>query len=252
MIISPSRNFVFVHLEKCGGTSVESALEPYLHWSDMILGSTDFGEGYQQLLHNRFGVNKVRSEMLWKHSSAKDIYQFVTPDEWSNFNKISIVRNPVEVMRSLYNFSKTTLYYHVGRINRSKWKQLIATQDFPDSWPYTEPWFHSFAKSEIDGSGADGFVKEILSLDNHIVSPQVERIKAFEKDGLGYVFDLSQINERWGEILEIIGIEDYVGLDILNSSRDYETEFSPRSIKLIKKQFALDYDVLPEYTGTTW
>ena len=91
MIISPYKEFIFIHLEKCGGTSVETALEPYLAWHDMIIGSTNFGESIQSLYFNRFGVDKVKSEMLWKHSSAQEIYQFVGPDNWNDFKKFSIV-----------------------------------------------------------------------------------------------------------------------------------------------------------------
>ena len=44
MIICHSRKYVFIHIHKTGGTSVESALEPTLHWNDLLLGSTPFGE----------------------------------------------------------------------------------------------------------------------------------------------------------------------------------------------------------------
>ena len=82
MIISPSKNFIFIHLEKCGGTSIESTLEPHLYWSDMILGSTDFGEGMQQLYYERYSRKEVNKYKLWKHSTAKDINAFVGNDEW--------------------------------------------------------------------------------------------------------------------------------------------------------------------------
>ena len=122
MIISPSRNFIFINLEKCGGTSIESALEPHLHWSDMILGSTDFGEKMQQLYYERYSREDVNKYMLWKHSTAKDVHAFLGHDEWNTFNKISIVRNPEDIIVSLYKFSKMTIKYHVGRIHKSTWR----------------------------------------------------------------------------------------------------------------------------------
>lgn len=252
MIISASREFIFIHLEKCGGTSVETALEPYLHWSDMIIGSTDFGESYQQLLHNRFGVQEVRKNMLWKHSTAKDIRCFVGPEIWDNFIKISVVRNPVDLIVSLYSFSQTAVKYHIGRINRETWKEMLRTNMFPDRWPYTESFIHAYAQSEIDASGINGFIKQILSQDNEFVRPQYDRIQVMGGKDLDVVIDLSTLNENWGKILESCNIKDNVPLNHLNASEKDILEISPRSLKLIKKHFAIDYQELPRYTGVSW
>lgn len=252
MIVSASREFIFIHLEKCGGTSVETALEPYLEWSDIMLGSTDFGEAYQQLLHNRFGVENVRKNMLWKHSNAHDIYAFVGPEIWNSFTKISIVREPTDLIKSLYFFSQTAVQYHIGRINRQTWKEMLRTNSFPDQWPYTEHFVHAYAKSEIDGSGIDGFVKDILSGDYEFVRPQYERIQVNGAKDLDVVVDLCYLNNEWKNILDACKIEDAVPLSHLNSSERDPIELSPKSLKIIKKHFAIDYQQLSKYTGVTW
>jgi hypothetical protein len=41
MILSYSKKFVFIHLDKCGGTSVEFSLRPYLPKQDLVLGDSD-------------------------------------------------------------------------------------------------------------------------------------------------------------------------------------------------------------------
>src|SRR5215469_2544795 len=58
MIISHSRRFIFVHIHKAGGTSVEQALDPHLAWNDLILGGSQFGEKIQGAYQKRFGLNK--------------------------------------------------------------------------------------------------------------------------------------------------------------------------------------------------
>lgn len=252
MIVSASREFIFIHLEKCGGTSVETALEPHLEWSDIVLGSTDFGEAYQQLLHNRFGVKEVRQNMLWKHSTAQDIRAFVGPEIWNDFTKISVVREPVDLVKSLYFFSQAAVQYHIGRINRQIWKEMLRTRSFPEQWPYTEHFVHAYAQSEIDGSGIDGFVKDIFSGDYEFIRPQYERIQVNGSKDLDIVIDLCYLNNEWQNILDACKIEDAVSLNHLNASERDPIELSPKSLKIIKKHFAIDYQQLPKYTGVTW
>lgn len=252
MIISPSRNFIFIHLEKCGGTSVESALQPHLEWSDIIMGSTDFGERNQQNYYDRFGRQEVNKFMLWKHSTAKDIHAFLGHNLWSEFNKISVVRDPEELVKSLYFFSQTSIKYHVGRINRSIWKERIRLNDFPEAYPYTEGYIHAYAQSEIDGSGIDGFVSLVLGGDYGFIAPQVHRLEIDKDLSLGFIVELTQLDNKWNEITSLIGIEENVPLEKLNSSERYDLDLSPRSKKMIKKHFAIDYQILPRYTGISW
>lgn len=252
MIISPSRNFIFIHLEKCGGTSVEAALEPYLHWSDIILGSTEFGEKSQQNYYDRFGYERVNKEMLWKHSIAKDIHAFVTPQGWDEFTKISIVRNPEDLIKSLYMFSHMTVKYHVGRINRETWKERIRTQSFPQHYPFTEGYVKAYAQSVLDDSGINGFVNYIIKEDYSFIKPQFERLSINNVMDIDLVFDLSDIHNVWDDLVIRLGIDEKVELEKLNVSEPIEAELSPRSIKMIKKHFAIDYDMLPRYTGISW
>lgn len=253
MIISPSRNFIFIHMEKCGGTSVESALQPYLHWSDLIIGSTDFGERYQQAFYDRYGIARVHSEMLWKHSTAKDIHAFLTPEGWGDFKKISVVRDPQELIKSLYFFSQTNVKYHLGRINRQKWKELLRINNFPQQYPYTEGYIHAYAQSEIDGSGIDGFVKNVFSKNYSFVQPQTHRLEIYPGSDLGTVKDISRLNDEWFDILDMIGIKDRFEIKTLNKSeKNLNLELSEKSKKVIKRHFSIDYKVLPKYTGVDW
>ncbi|MEO1622227.1 MAG: hypothetical protein AAFU53_14500, partial [Cyanobacteria bacterium J06632_3] len=63
--ISRDKQTIFVHLHKCGGTSIELALDSQMAWDDVLLGSSKYGERMQNLYQSRFG--------LYKHSSAGEI-----------------------------------------------------------------------------------------------------------------------------------------------------------------------------------
>ena len=252
MIISPSKEFIFVHLEKCGGTSVESALEPHLEWSDLIIGSTDFGEGIQNLYFNRFGTQKVKNKMLWKHSSAKDIYYFIGSDQWNSFKKFSVVRDPIDLVKSLYNFSQTIVKYHLGRINRESWKEKLRVNKLYDSFPFSEGYVIAYIDCVIEGSGIDGFTEKIINSKYSFIQPQTNRLSVNSIINLGNIVDLSMLNEKWDSITDQMGFDHEIKLSHLNSSEESNEELSLRSIKKIKKHFSIDYQILPKYTGVYW
>jgi len=252
MIVSHSKKFIFIHLEKCGGTSVESALEPYLAWDDLIIGSTDFGEGIQSLYYKRYGIEKVKKDMLWKHSTAKQISEYLG-ESYSDYKKIVVVRNPVHIVKSLYTFSQTATTLHLGRFRREDWRDM-ADQGFPNEWPYNEPYIQAYAASQLSGSGIDGFVSTMFRENHSFISPQVNRIcaKPLHFD-VNFIIDISQLNYYWEDVLGSIGIKDEVPLFKLNKSLHAdEVEMSDKTIKIIKNHFAADYEYLPEYTGVLW
>ncbi len=101
MILSHSRRFIFVHIHKAGGTSVERALDPYLSWNDLILGGSDYGESIQGAYQKRFGLNK--------HSAVSEIEAVCGRRYLDEYFAFALVRHPVARICSLYNFVATAL-----------------------------------------------------------------------------------------------------------------------------------------------
>ncbi len=102
MIICHSRKFIFIHIHKTGGTSIERALDPHLAWNDLILGGSPFGEKIQQPYAKKFGLNK--------HSTVADIAAICGNDLIENYYTFSLVRNPLSRMCSLYNYLAAKLH----------------------------------------------------------------------------------------------------------------------------------------------
>lgn len=249
MIISKSRKFIFVHLEKCGGTSIENALAPYLLWDDLILGSTHLGEKLQGFYFDYHGHQHVKENMLWKHSTIKDIYKNFN-DDLEDYKKIAVVREPLELIKSLYAYSELVLQLHVGRAREDRWKELEET----GQWPYTEPYMKAYVLSSVRDQGFDGFVQELFKENHQCISPQMNRlsIKPLQLK-MDMVVDLATIDKHWDEMVNFVGIDEKVELKRLNVSRkSKDFAFSKKTENIVRQHFAVDYEYLPAITGAYW
>jgi hypothetical protein len=102
LIICHSRKFIFIHIHKTGGTSVEMALEPILTWRDLILGSSAFGELIQPEFNRRFSLEK--------HSSISEVERVCGSEMLSEYYVFATVRHPLDRICSVYNFIATVIY----------------------------------------------------------------------------------------------------------------------------------------------
>lgn len=254
MIISHSKKFIFIHLEKCGGTSVEVSLQPYLKWDDIILGSTHFGENLQGLYFNRYGIDTVKNTMLWKHSNAKNIYDYLGTNIWNEYTKICVVRNPIDLTKSLYWFSQTAIALHTQRTDKKMWANMVKNNEWESKWPYGEAYVRSYITSFVNHSGFSGFVSDILEKNEDCIRPQLNRMSISAKNfDIDIVVDLTQLNSQWDNITRAIGIQDAVELKKANvSQKKTAIEKNTRIEKMIRRHFAADYEFMPDITGVIW
>lgn len=98
MIISNSRKFIFVHVNKTAGTSIAEALYPSLAWNDIVLGTTPIGAALDQPFQERFG--------LYKHSTAPEIRAVVGAGIWADYRSFAVLRDPVDRAVSFYGYLK--------------------------------------------------------------------------------------------------------------------------------------------------
>jgi len=99
VIVSHHRRFVFCHLPKTAGESVTEALDPHLGWDDLVLGPIS-GDVFTRRHRQRFG--------LGKHASAPVIREVVGEEVWGRYLTFSVVRHPVDRIRSLYAYLELT------------------------------------------------------------------------------------------------------------------------------------------------
>ncbi|WP_299691546.1 sulfotransferase family 2 domain-containing protein [uncultured Tateyamaria sp.] len=105
MILSPGRNYVFVHAPKTGGTALALALEGRAMKDDIMLGDTPKARKRRRRVQ---GV-KTRGR-LWKHATLADIDGLVpTLDGLFAF---TLVRNPWDRMVSYYHWLRDQDFDH--------------------------------------------------------------------------------------------------------------------------------------------
>lgn len=98
MIISLSRRFIFVHLHKCAGESIEIGIAPFLRVNDILNGagaSTTESWLTEMMLDRLIG--------LAKHSSAREIKERMG-EFYDYFYTFAVVRRPDRRIHSLYSF----------------------------------------------------------------------------------------------------------------------------------------------------
>lgn len=94
--MSLNKGFLFVHIPKTAGNSIQTALKSY---SEDKINQKDF-DGVK---YHKLGVTNSKAPSLGKHSMLKDYENFFNLE---NFYKFVSIRNPWDRMLSWYFFDK--------------------------------------------------------------------------------------------------------------------------------------------------
>ena len=104
MIISHEHKFIFIKTRKTAGSSVEKYLVNYLNWQTDVCTGSDYD--------HTPSIGGLGSQ--YNHINAEWI-AINYPNEWKNYFKFSIVRNPWDTLVSFYYWYKNGRPRKVGR-----------------------------------------------------------------------------------------------------------------------------------------
>ena len=111
MLISSKHNFIFVHIYKCGGTSVSSALVPYANLRFRFTYQWLISRKIVALVERTLGIQSMGQQIFTgfhKHASAAEIRRRLGPDLYDSYYSFSFVRNPYSLVSSLYRYISGT------------------------------------------------------------------------------------------------------------------------------------------------
>jgi len=217
MIISYSKNFIFIHLDKCGGTSIEQTIRPYLSKEDIQVGGL-----YSEVDKNE--LNYFKKYNFGKHATANNIKKHFR-EEWTSMYKFTTVRDPQKML--------TSLYYYIE--NNFKEKN-------------NDPFFKLYHNSLNNEYPLDSFIRHVIENPFRSVSTFSSRL-----DNSVEIFDIDNIHKNWNYILKKLKLEPNLQLDKLNKSIKPDSIILQRStIDLIRDAFKVDYDTIPKITGHSW
>lgn len=107
MIISPGRNYIFVHIPKTGGTSLALALEGRAKKDDILIGDTPKARKRRKRVKGAPSAGR-----LWKHSTLRDIDGLVDRAFIETAFVVTLVRNPWDRLVSYYHWLRDQGFDH--------------------------------------------------------------------------------------------------------------------------------------------
>jgi len=141
MVISYMRRFLFVHVYKAAGMSIEKALKSY----DVRAGLLGHPLAEQERLLRALGVNPAILGMQ-RHVFAAEIREALGSELFNKLFKFAFVRNPWDLQLSLYHFN----------VARPEFSPRKPAASFEEHIGTMEPIEHAIGQQRqflIDGDG---------------------------------------------------------------------------------------------------
>jgi tetratricopeptide (TPR) repeat protein len=208
-IINNTHGFIYVHIPKCGGTSVTRILSDLNHYNDLELGGTPYGEALEGIFSQRYGIGK--------HARGAEIRAVVGTEIWNRYYKFATIRNPFARAISTYSYMKENEHHYTDM------------RDVPD--------FNAFVASGLWD----------LPGESRMLQPQTEWVMDAHGGLLvDDVFPLETLSEDLPSIARRIGLDGAEALAPLHENRSsgglvQADQVTPATIERIRHRYERDF-----------
>jgi hypothetical protein len=207
VIVSYSRQFVFVHIHKTAGESITATLRPVLAPDDLLLRGTE-----------TVSANGIR---LNKHSTAGEVRNVLPSEEWDRYFTFGFVRHPIERTVSLYRWAA----------QRSRPPRLTAAQriGFRPAPPNPDRSGNPEIRAYRETNSISEFIRHPLMEETRSMKPQSTSL--CDEEGhllVDYVGRFERLSQSFAHIEKALGLSS-LSLKWQNASQGPQLQFERKN-----------------------
>lgn len=213
MIVSHKRKFIFIHIPKTGGGSIRRTLLPHADIITAKDAKTDHAKKFKRLINNNMTVKNMSI-----HAKPKVVQNLVGRKVWANYFKFCFVRNPWDLMVSLYYFNRRPDY---GKTEVGRFAKRHNFTDFIT-------WFVRTRKNKKGGIITKGQLPYILNNNGKLL--------------INYVGRFENLVNEFGNITNKLGIKEKLMHSNRTSHKPYREYYDDRTCELVAYFFKRDIE----------
>jgi hypothetical protein len=206
MILSYSSGFIFVHIEKAAGTSIQQALRPF--------GGVPSNSRLRRRLAWLGPLNRIggvyRAVQFQEHATANEVKRCLPPDVYASLFKFAFVRNPWDRLVSRYA--------HLLRsTDRRRHSFISGLEKFED-----------FLKWEIQRGSANQY--------SYVTDEQGNQI-------VDFIGHYERLEEDFATICARLKIKAELPHANVSDHRDYRSYYTPETREFVADKFRRDIEM---------
>ena len=201
-IVSEQRQFIFIHVPKNAGTSIERALLPWTYFR---------GQKRLNAIFRKAGLHFFDQKHFENHVYASEVVQILGLQRFDRYFSFGFVRNPWERCLSLYS-------YGLDNLTAPEHSFAIQFKDFSE---------YLFQRYPRD-------IKHVCQKDWLFSSEGRQLVK--------YVGRYERLKEDFDEVCRRIGVQTSLPELNKSDHKDYRSYFSTKMVEFVADIFAPDLE----------
>ena len=213
MIISYSRQFVFLHIHKTAGESIAATLRPVLAPDDLMLRGTE--------------TMSANGTQLNKHSTAGEVRSVLPSEDWDRYFTFGFVRHPIDRTVSLYRWAAQRS--RPPRLTAAQRLRLRPAPDRPDRSRNPE------IRAYRETNSISEFIRHPLMEQTRSMKPQSASV--CDEEGkllVDYVGRFERLREDFAEVEKALGLSS-LALKWHNASHGPQLLFERRNARRYRR-----------------